>query len=250
MMRTILFFVFFLAACNLAAQDVGYLLNEGAQLEKEMKDADALKKYQEALQLAPTDPKALAKCSELNSMIGNREQDKKVKLEYFNAAKTYAETALKLNNKDADANYVMALALARSSAVGNIKDRMDLVKDIKAYLDKSLATDSTHYKALHLLGRWNADVNSYNVAEKAALKVAFGGLPSTSYAKAIELMEKSRRRNPNFLINYLDLAKAYKSNGQSDKAIEVLNKLIKLPPRTADDDGYKAEGKKLLESLL
>jgi FimV-like protein len=63
-------------------------------------------------------------------------------------------------------------------------------------------------------------------------------------------MEKCRRKNPNYLINYLDLAKAYKANGQSDKAIEILNRLVKLPPKTADDSGYKAEGKKLMESLL
>ena len=37
---------------------------------------------------------------------------------------------------------------------------------------------------------------------------------------------------------------------KSDKAIDVLNRLIKLPPRTIDDFGYKAEGKILLESLL
>lgn len=232
------------------AQDVNYLLNEGAQLEKEMKDAEALKKYQEALQLSPTDIKALSKSSELNAMLGNRQTDKKTRQEYFNAAITYAQTALKVNEADADANFVMALALARSSVNSGMRERMDAIKDIRKYLDKALATDSTHYKSLHLLGRWHADVTGYSVPEKAALKVAFGGLPSTSYQAAIDYMEKCRKKNPNYLINYLDLAKAYKANRQSDKAIEVLNRLVKLPPRTADDNGYKAEGKNLLESLL
>ena len=240
--------------CSLAfhaqAQDVNYLLAEGAQLEKEMKDAEALKKYQEALQLSPTDIKALAKASEMNTIIGNRLTDKKSRQEYFDAAITFAQTALKVNDQDADANYVMALALSRSSVNSGINERMDAIKDIRKYLDKSLAADSSYYKALHLLGKWNADVTGYSVPEKAALKVAFGGLPSTSYASAIEWMEKCRRKNPNYLINYLDLAKAYKANGQSDKAIEILNRLVKLPPRTADDNGYKADGKKLLESLL
>jgi tetratricopeptide (TPR) repeat protein len=249
-MRSILLLFIVAITFEANAQDVGYLLNEGAQLEKEMKDADALKKYQEALQLAPTDIKALSKCSELNSIIGNRVADKKSKQEYFNAAKTFAETALKVDGNNADANYAMALALARYSAASGVKERMDAVKEIKQFLDRSLSSDSLHFKSLHLLGRWNYEVTEYNVAEKAALKVAFGGLPSTSYAKAIELMEKSRRKSPNYLVNYLDLAKAYKSNGQSDKAIEILNRLIKLPPKTADDEGYKAEGKKMLESLL
>ena len=247
-----IFILFALLAISFLAnaQDVNYLLAEGAQLEKEMKDAEALKKYQEALQLSPTDIKALAKASEMNTVIGNRLTDKKSRQEYFDAATTFAQTALKVNDQDAEANYVMALALYRSSVNSGLKERMDAVKDIRKYLDRSLATDSGYFRSLHLLGKWNADVTGYSVPEKAALKVAFGGLPSTSYASAIELMEKCRRKNPNYLINYLDLAKAYKSNGQSDKAIEILNRLIKLPPRTADDNGYKADGKKLLESLL
>jgi tetratricopeptide (TPR) repeat protein len=251
MKRNLLYLIISLAfTIGVKAQDVNYLLTEAAKLEKEMKDPEALKKYQEALQLSPTDVKALTKCSELNSLIGNRQTDKKTKQEYFNAAKTFAETALKVSDQDADANYTMALALAKYSASGSVKERMDAVKEIKKYADKALVADPEHYKTLHLLGRWNFEVTGYNVAEKAALKVAFGGLPSTSYAAAIELMEKSRKKNPNYLVNYLDLAKAYKSNGQSDKAIEILNRLIKLPPKTPDDEGYKSEGKKLLESLL
>jgi hypothetical protein len=58
-----------ITSLTVKAQDVNYLLTEAAQLEKEMKDGEALKKYQEALQLAPTDLKALTKCSELNSMM-------------------------------------------------------------------------------------------------------------------------------------------------------------------------------------
>jgi FimV-like protein len=67
---------------------------------------------------------------------------------------------------------------------------------------------------------------------------------------AIDLFERSRKSNPNFLLTYLELAKAYKVNGQSDKAIEILNRMLRLPPKTADDESYKAEARTLLESLL
>ena len=120
-------------AFHVRSQDVNYLLAEGAQLEKEMKDAEALKKYQEALQLSPTDIKALAKASELNTIIGNRLTDKKSRQEYFDAATTFAQTALKVNDQDVEANYVMALALSRSSVNSGIKERMDAIKDIRKY---------------------------------------------------------------------------------------------------------------------
>lgn len=231
-------------------QDVDYLIREGEQLEKEKKDADALKKYQEALQLAPNDIKALSRCSELSSTIGNRQPDKNSKLEYYHAAKLYAETALKQNADDPDANFAMAMALSRISTVTNGKEKVQDIKDIKTYAEHALEQDPTHYKSLFLMGKWNMEVTSLNIAEKAALKLVFGGLPSASAAAGIDYFEKARRSNPNFILNYLELAKAYKINGQSDKAIEILNRMLKLPPKTADDNDYKAEGKKLLESLL
>jgi tetratricopeptide (TPR) repeat protein len=144
----------------------------------------------------------------------------------------------------------MAMAMARMSLVSSGKEKIENVRDIKKYADLALAADPKHYKALHLLGKWNMEVTSLNVAEKAALKVLYGGLPSASVGAAIDYYEQSRRSNPNFILNYLELAKAYKANGQSDKAIDILNRMLKLPPKTADDNEYKAEGKKMLESLL
>jgi tetratricopeptide (TPR) repeat protein len=87
------------------------------------------------------------------------------------------------------------------------------------------------------------------LAEKAALKCLWRfAICQCSYSNSY--YEKCRKSNPNFILNYLELAKAYKANGQSDKAIDMLNRMLKLPPRTADDNDYKAEGKKLQESLL
>lgn len=235
---------------RLEAQDVTYLISEGEQLEKDKKDAEALKKYQEAVLLAPKDPKALYKCSELNGIVGNRENDKKSKMEYFTAARMYAERALQQSPNDADANFAMAMAMSRMAMISNGKEKVEDIKEIKKHADAAIATDPQHYKALHVLGKWNMEVAGLNVAEKAALKIIYGGLPAASVPAAIDYFEQSRRSNPNFILNYLELAKAYKSNGQSDKAIEVLNRMLKLPPKTADDNNYKAEGKTLLESLL
>ena len=47
----------------------------------------------------------------------------------------------------------------------------------------------------------------------------------------------------------LDLAKAYKENRQPAKAIEILERLVKMPNRSFNDIALKAEGTKLLASL-
>lgn len=245
------FFIFlFLVSTYISfAQDVNYLMKEGEQLEKSMKDEEANKKYLEALTISPNDLKALVKTSEMNSIIGNRQKDNKKKIEYYSAARTYAESALKVKSTDADANYVMALAMGRMAMISSGKEKVKSVRDIKTYADSALAANPKHIRALHVLGKWHLEVTTLNFAEKAALKVIYGGLPPASLPLAILNFEKARGLDPWFVLNYLELAKAYKENGQSDKAIDILNKMIKLPPKTLDDPGYKAEGKKLLESL-
>jgi tetratricopeptide (TPR) repeat protein len=246
-MTALMLFLSFILYSN--AQDVNYLIKEGEKLAKAMKDEEALKQYLEALKLSPNDLKALVNTSEMNSIIGNRQKDKKKKEEYYAAARTYAESALKVNASDADANYVMALAMGRMAMIKSGKEKVQNVRDIKKYADAALAVNPNHFKSLHILGKWHLEVTMLNFAEKAALKVLYGGLPPASLPLAILNFEKARAIDPWFILNYLELAKTYKENGQSDKAIDVLTKMQKLPPKTLDDPGYKAEGKKLLESL-
>jgi tetratricopeptide (TPR) repeat protein len=231
------------------SQDVQYLVKQGEDLEKATKDTEALNKYLEALKLAPNDLKALCKTSEMYSILGNRQKEKTKKIEYFNAASTYAKQALAVDGKSADANYVMAVAMGRMALISSGKEKVQNVREIKKYCDAALAANPNHIRTLHVLGKWHLEVTTLNFAEKAALKIIYGGLPPASLPQAILYFEKARAIDPGFVLNYLELAKAYKENGQSDKAIDVLTKMSKLPPKTADDPSYKAEGKKMLESL-
>ena len=230
-------------------QDVSFLLKEAEQLEEQRKEADALTKYQEALRISPTDLKALCKTSEWNSILGTRKTDKKAKQEHFTAAFMYAERAVAANEKSTEANFVMGLAKAKLSEVSSPKEKIQFVKEIKNSAEKALEADSLHYPSLHLLGKWHFEVSALGGMEKAAIKL-MGGLPPASLTDAIQLFEKVRRLKPSFVLNYLDLAKAYKQQGRSDKAVEVLQRLVRMAPKTTDDETYKAEGKKLLESLL
>lgn len=235
---------------DVRAQEVGYLVKEGEQLEKAMKDEEALVKYEEAIRLSPNDLRALTKCSEMYSVIGHRLTDKKKRSEYFTIARTHAEAALRQDSLDADANYAMALALSRLAVVGSVKEKIQYVRGIKTHADASLKADPDHVKVLYTVGKWHHEVSGLGFAEKTALRIALGGMPPASLGEAIENFEKARRLAPSFVANYLALALAYRDSGQSDKAIELLQRMVRLPPKTQDDAGLKEEGKKLLQSLL
>jgi tetratricopeptide (TPR) repeat protein len=130
------------------------------------------------------------------------------------------------------------------------KKIIEYVKDIRRYADKALTLNPKHAKATYALGKWNFEIVQLSWVKKMAVKAFFGGMEDATIEEAIKYMEKARTLDQYYVLNYLDLAKAYKYDNKPAKAIEVLQKLIKLPNRTTDDASYKAEGKKLLDELL
>ena len=233
----------------LRAQDAEALIGEAYRLERAMNEKAALAKYIEALRLQPLNAHTLSKCSELCSRIGKREPTASSRNDYYEAAKTYAALALKVNPLDAEANTSMAIALGRISMEKSGKEKVNAARDIRKYVDQALRSDPRNYKAWHVLGRWHYELSSLNFIERAAVKVFFGGLPKSSFADAITAFEKAKQISPGFVMNYYELARAYKKNGQSQKAIAAINTMLKLPDTTEDDAPTKKLARKLLESL-
>ena len=130
-----------------------------------------------------------------------------------------------------------------------IKKIVTYVKDVKIYADKAVVINPNHAKANYTLGKWHYEMVTLSGIKKVAVKLFYGGLPDGDLEKAIFYMEKCKTIEPYFAPNYLDLAKAYKEFRRPANAIEVLNKLVKLPIRNSEDILIKAEGAKMLASL-
>ncbi|MEJ7767020.1 MAG: hypothetical protein WKF89_04365 [Chitinophagaceae bacterium] len=244
------FLVAFLAfALEGIPQDITALLMEAKRLEQSKKENDAFKKYLEVLVLQPGNMVALCKASELCSMIGNRQIQKSSKLDYFNAARGYAASALKINSNFPEANFVMSLAMGRLALVLNGKEKILAVNDIKKYAEKVVRIDPSNFKAFHVLGKWHYEISSLSSITKMGAKIIFGGLPPSSFSESIKFYEKSRALNPDFALNYLEVAKAYHKNDQDKRAIKILRKLQTIPEKNSDDPLIQQEGKQLLKEL-
>lgn len=182
----------------------------------------------------------LNKCSELCSRIGKREKDNsKLQGEYYRAAVTYAQMALKIDPKNSESNCVMAIALGRTALSKSGREKIENAKEIKKYLDISLAIDPKNYKAWHVLGRWQFEISNLNALERALVKILFGALPPASISQAIASYEKARSLKPEFILNYYEMALAYQDNDNKSKAIASLRYMIKLPNQTEDDPMIK-----------
>jgi hypothetical protein len=231
------------------SQDVNLLLIEAQQQEAAFKESEAFLKYTQILRIQSSNMFALCKCSELCSRIGNRQTEKSKKTDYFKAARTYAEAALRVNPNNSEANFVMAFAMGRLSLMSSGKEKIVAVRDIKYYADNSIRADPNNYKPYHVLGKWNYEVSDLNSFERTLAKLLFGGLPKASLKNAIIYFEKSRTLNPNFVLNYLELARAYRRSDQKTKSIELLNKMMTLPNVLIDDTRAKKLGRQLLTEL-
>lgn len=232
------------------SQDNASLLREAKNLELKFDEPAALEKYKQVIAADPSNIFALVKCTELNCSIGERQKDKKIKTAYFDSATDYASKAYSQNAVNADACYAMALVAAKKTETDD-ENKMILedVKQIKLYADQSLAIDPNNAKANYILGKWHFELIRLSWIKRAAIKTFYGGIPDTQIDSAIYYMEKSRTEDPYFALDYLDLAKVYQYDHQPGKAIDVLNKLVKLPNRVFDDAAIKQEGKQMLERL-
>jgi FimV-like protein len=232
------------------SQDVNTMLKEAENLEYKLKEVEALDKYKQVLVAEGNNVKALVKAAELSAAIGARLPAKKDKQLYFQSSLAFAQRAIAVDANNVDANYVMAVASGKMTDVeSENKKIVAYVKDIKVYADKALVINPNHAKANYTLGKWHFEMVNLSGFKKAAVKLFYGGLPDGKIESAIAYFEKCRNLDPYFMLNYLDLAKAYVQDNKPPKAIEVLQKLVKLPIRTADDAAYKEEGKKMLTEL-
>ncbi len=249
-MKAFVFICLSFCFCSLQAQESLVLLKEAENLERSLKENEALDKYKQVLTLEPNNVKALVKAAELSCAIGARIENKNDKRLQYESALAFAKRAISSDVNNADANYAMAMASGKMTEIETENKKIvAFVKDTKLFADKALAINPNHGKANFTLGRWHYEMVNLAGYKKTAVKLLYGGLPAAELDSAIIYMEKCKQYEPYFMLNYYYLNKAYKENNRPAKQIEVLSKMSKLPVRTADDATMKAEAVKELQSL-
>ncbi len=243
---SIFFFSIFISI-HVLSQDVHSIIKEADRLEAAADEKAAFVKFKEALKVQPNNLHALAKCAELCSSIGNRETNTKTRDDYFKVALIYAKTAYKLYPESDAANVAMAITVGRIVLLKSGKEKIASVKDLKAYVEKAIAVNPNNFRAWHILGKWHYELSGLNGFERTAAKLMYGALPASSLASSIVCYEKAKTLSNNFALNYLELAKAYKRNGEKAKALAQLNYLLTMPNKIQDDEKIKGEARGLLK---
>lgn len=216
-------------------------IKKGKTAMQKMQEKQALDFYKKALKINPTHIEALSYSSLLCANIGHRSNDSKFKKSYYEAAIIYARDALKVNSKNADANFAMAVAYGRKVyTIMSPKPRIAMSAKIKKYAEQAVLYNPNDYKALTLLGMWHYERATLTFAEKKI--VAFlGGLPNGSLQNARNYLEKSLRLNSKNIATYLELGKVYKEIGKKQESIKTWQKALALMNQYQDDNNCKKE---------
>jgi tetratricopeptide (TPR) repeat protein len=228
------------------AQDPSLLQRQAARLEASFKEEEALEKYQEVVRLQPHNVMMLCRCSDLSCRIGHRQGSREKEESYYRSARTYAETAYRLDPKNSEASVVMAFSLARMALMEGPREKVEAARAIKSYAEKAIQLDPSNYKAYHILGRWNYEVSNLNSFERTLARWFYGRIPDGSLKEAIAFYEKSMQLKPGLLVNYLELAKACRRDGQNERALQLLKHIDVLADEIYDDQAVRQEAKKLL----
>jgi tetratricopeptide (TPR) repeat protein len=244
---TALIFCFFISF-ELSAQNFDGLVAEAAKFELIPNEKMALLKYGEAYKIQPTNLNVIYKCAELNCRIGSRESNTDKRDKYYHNGLAFSKLALKLYPNSNAANLSMSIALGKIALSKSGSEKVNTVKEIKYYAERAIHFNPNDYKAWHVIGKWNYEISNLNFIEKTALRLFFGGLPEASFQRSINAYEKAKSINPNFCLNYLELAKAYEKNGDKKKAKSIIIQLLKIPNSTEDDPIVKKEANDLIKN--
>ncbi len=234
-----LFIVCFLRT---GAQDINSIVKEADRLEDVPNETAAFNKFKEVLRINPTHLYSLTKASQLGSRIGAREINAKKRDNWYATALAHANKAIAIAPLNDEANVALAMVLGKSSLTKSGKEKLKSAREIKRRVDVALKTNPNNYLAWHILGRWHYEISNISSVEKTAAKIFFGGIPTGSVKNAIMYFEKAKSLMPHFILNYLELAKAYHKDGQVGKAVRLMQTIQSFPLNTEDDARLKIEG--------
>ena len=241
-----------LVATPAFAQDAATLISRGDSARDAFDPETALTAYEAALAIDSTNGDALAKASRSAVDLGESLEDKARQKELFRKAERYARAAVAADSSSAENWFHLARALGRTALTMGVRDRVKYAVEIKRLAERSLAIDSTHAGALHVLGMWNAEVKRLSGVELFFARSFLGGgvLGQANWKNAVSYMERAVASDPERLTHRLDLAGVYANVGEKEKARAAYESVITAQTRTDFNDPlYKKQAEAALKKL-
>ncbi len=243
-----------LVATAAAAQGVAAHIAAGEAARCQRDPATAAMHFREALAVDSTSYEANWRAAQVlvdeGLMLSKDQKARRDSL--YHEARVLAERAVRIDPNGADGHYMVAVAIGREALTMSARARVRLARVIRDEALRATELDPRHDGALHVLGRWNAEIQRLPGITKFFAKTFLGAsiFNEATWQNAENYFGQAVAIQPNTLYHHLDMAEALVDMGKPADARPHLERVAELPLGCDPmDPTYKEEAAALLTRI-
>ena len=162
-------------------------------------------------------------------------------------AESYARAAVAANPAGADGHFLLASAIGRVSLTLGKRERIERAVEIRTEALRALGLDPTHDGALHVLGRWHAEIMRLSSLQKFFARTFLGAaiFDEASWTEAERNLSRAVELAPERIYHRLDLAEVLLDLERPGDALAELDAIARLPVLEPMDVEYKRQAARL-----
>lgn len=242
------------SATATVAQDVAWHVAAGDSARCRREAQEALDHFRAALALDSMHYEANWKAARILSDIGkalpSTERGRRDSI--YGEASLMAERAVAANATGADGHYMMAVAIGRLALTKGPRERVRYSRVVRDEALRATELEPRHDGALHVLGRWNAEIQRLPGITKFFAKTFLGAsiFNQASWDAAFSYFEQAIAIDPRNIYHHLDLAEALIDADRRQDARPHLEQVATLPPGCdPQDPEYQRQAAQLLQRI-
>jgi len=238
-----------------AAQDVATHLTAGDAARCERNGDQALMHYREALALDTANYAANWKASRVLVDIGlSLPKAQKARRDSLYAeARQFAERAVRADPNGADGHYMVAVAIGRVALNMGARERVRLAKVVRDEALRATELNPRHDGALHVLGRWNAEIQRLPGLTKFFARTFLGAsiFSEATWPNSEMYFNQAVAIDSTNIYHHLDLAETLVDMEKYAEARTHLDRVAQLPLGCdLNDPTYKEQGEALMQRIV
>jgi len=248
-----LFVIWGLLISRFSAQTVQEYLSQGDKYYEQFNNEKALEFYQKADVAFPDNWEILWRISRAHvdiaeHMPSSTDEQEDAQIAKFNLAFEYANRAVKIAPNQSVTYLRRAIANGKIALFKGVFPVAGVVNQVKADCEKAISLNNggndIQGVAHYVYARTHAKISEKWKPARAVLGLGWANIETalSNYQKAIEL-------KPNFMMFYVDYAKALISEDDYNKAREMLKKAISCKNEDEDDAKLREEARQLFKKI-
>ena len=236
------------------AQDAAGHIAAGDAARCQRNSRAALMHFREALSLDSLNYEANWKASRELADIGKLMPDaqRSARDSVYGEALALAQRAVRVDSLGADGHYMVAVAAGRVALTKSARERVKSASVVRNEALRAIALDPKHDGAMHVMGRWNAEIMRLPGLTKFFARTFLGAsvFKEASWDNSVKFFSDAIQLNPRNIYHHLDLAEALVDADRQAEARPHLEEVARLPLGCdVGDPTYKQQAAALVAKI-